>query len=167
MQLIGTDTASGSLSSLAVSSIPATYEHLIVILYGRGSSSSGPATEVQLTFNGDSGANYSYQNFTSINTTVAGASAAGQTSIACGCIPNDGAGSSYAGQILIDVCNYKNTTFYKTACCAQAWTTATASDGNLRNVGSAWASTTAITNVTMVLAAGNFNVGSSLWVYGY
>lgn len=168
MQLIGYTASSGSVSSLSVT-VPATFEHLIAIFSGRSSYSSSFPSEIGLRFNGDSGSNYSYQIQTAINTTIAASSAASQTSIACGAIPNDtGGATSYAGQIIIDIANYKNTTFYKSAACCQGWTTATTSQGSYRNVGSAWTNTAAITSVAVVdLSGGNFKSGSTLWVYGY
>lgn len=169
MQLISTQTSTGSSNSLTASSIPSTFNHLLVVFYGRSDYATSFPSSVGLQFNGDTAGNYSYQIQTAINTTLAASSAVTQTSLAVAAIPNDNGGvASYPGQFVIDIINYKNTSFFKSAACCQGWTTATAAQGSYRNFGGSWANTAAINSVTLLeLSGGNFKNGSTMWVYGY
>lgn len=151
---IATVTApGGSSSQLVMSSIPATYTDLVLVING------GQATADQsysLRFNGDTGSNYS-------NTQIVGngstATSNRNTSQTRGFIHST-AMNSLADTIIVSIQNYSNSTTYKTAI----------SRGNsvsYRVVSSVvlWRSTSAITSIT-VLGDANFLSGSTFTLYG-
>jgi len=106
-QTLGSDTTFGSIA------VPSTFDHLQVMLTGRGNAAvtSGGVT---VRFNGDSGANYNTAVLRNINATPSGYSTIGATTCEGGILPGASATASYAGHAIWEILNYRGTTFYKT-----------------------------------------------------
>jgi hypothetical protein len=166
-QQIQTITASGSSSTLAATSISQSFDNLRIVVTGRSSGSAAYYSDIRLQLNGDTGANYNLQIFETINATVTAAASANQNYLTIGALPSSTAAANFAGQFVIDIINYKNTTFYKTVGNVSAWCTATVAQGQREDIGGAWANTAAINAITLTDATGNFVSGSTMWIYGY
>lgn len=69
LYLISTQTLSSSTSTISFTSIPATYDHLIIKSSLRGDNSSTGAT-IAIRVNNDSSSNYSYRTALQYNTTA-------------------------------------------------------------------------------------------------
>lgn len=145
---IATTTASGGSTSVTLSSIPATYTDLILIMSG---SNSAPS-DLRMRFNGDTGSNYSATVLYGDGGSANSFRESNQTSFY-------GAFSSEANNI-INIQNYSNTTTYKTAI-------------TRANVGSyvmsmvqLWRSTSAINSVTLYVTSGSYNSGVTFTLYG-
>lgn len=154
----------GSSATLDATSLSGAYSHLRCYFQGR---SSDPATSVQLnlTFNGDSGANYDYLRLIGTNAAAAGAASFAQTSIFLGYMCGAGAPSGSAGIGVFDIPNYAGTTFHKQlkGGVGVRYDTSTAeTEDNFGN----WRSTAAISQITLTPAAGSFIAGSRLSIYG-
>ncbi len=161
-QLLGSDVA-----SVTFSAIPGTYRHLKLVIYGR-STEATTNNFIYLQFNGDTGANYDYQQSIIVNTALAAANAYAQTKIALGQIA--GASAPTAGmvgacEILIPL--YAGTTYNKIlqTCCSAIIGTS-GSNTQVGQFSGQWRSTAAITSIVILLAANDFKTGSILSLYG-
>jgi hypothetical protein len=151
---IATVTApGGSSSQLVMSSIPATYTDLVLIING-GQSTADQTYSIR--FNGDTGSNYSNTQIVGTGSSVTSNRNTSQTR---GFIHST-AMNSLSDTVIVSIQNYSNSTTYKTAI----------SRGNsvsFRVVSSVvlWRSTAAITSIT-VLGDANFLSGSTFTLYG-
>lgn len=153
--LIGTVTATGSSNVLTISAIPSTFDHLEVFLVGSGSSGSN--VDAQVTFNGDTGANYAYDR---INRFGASTSGSANWLELAGVVGTGALKDPSSFKVL----NYKNTGYNRQALAIMG---TTAGGPIIQSAAGWWNNTTnAITSIEVTLPAGNWEVGSQLWVYG-
>jgi hypothetical protein len=143
-----------------------SYTHLEIRYSARGDQVS-LSTNVNLTFNGDTGSNYDRQVMNAAATTVVGGEAIGGTSgaIATVAAASAASGNVGAGRILIP--DYRGTAFNKMALNESGRVSANSSGGvNVTNFVVQWRSTAAITSMALTLASGNFVTGSKFTLYG-
>jgi hypothetical protein len=169
LEFIGSDIAVSAAASLTVASIPDTFSHLMVIFQGRGDASGGnPWRELFLQFNGDTGANYDWEDWHIFDSGSAGVQGVAQTRLKFGStMPSAGASASRAIQAQGFVANYAGATFFKT-CNSQmfsSYSTGGFTQG-VGNFGGVWRNTGAVSQITMLPENGNFVAGSGMWVYG-
>lgn len=141
---IATTTASGGSTSVTLSSIPATYTDLILIMSG---SNSAPS-DLRMRFNGDTGSNYS----ATVLFSGGSFSETNQSSLY-------GAFSANANNI-INIQNYSNTNINKTII-----TRANVSSYVMSMV-QLWRSTSAINSVTLYVTSGSYNSNVTFTLYG-
>lgn len=143
-----------------------SYTHLRIVYSARGDQVA-TSTNINLTFNGDTGANYDRENLNGSGTTASAGEAIAGTSAAIATIAaaSAPAGSFGSGEILIH--DYRGTAFRKGAV-NSARRTAADSSGNIfvTFFGIQWRDTSAITSITLTLASGNFVSGSKFSLYG-
>jgi hypothetical protein len=159
-ELISTTVLAATATSVTLT-LPAgtstTYKHLQLRYLGQ-TASGGP--DVQLRFNGDSGANYSWHIVYGNGTSAGTASATSTNQIGFG---NASSGANAFGGAIIDILDAFNTSKNKTTRSLYG------SQGNL-TVGlwsGAWYSTSAISTITILnSSAVNFTVGSRFSLYG-
>lgn len=101
----------GGTSSIAFTSIPATYQHLQIRLLARSTQSTG-TQNVNMSLNGGPGSTW-HRVFG--NGTSTGANAQLSASVIIGQISGATAASGVFGVATIDLLDYKETTKYKTA----------------------------------------------------
>ena len=162
---IATFTATGSESTHTFSSIPSTYKDLIIHVNAR-STTSATNTEVRTRFNADSGSNYAHQRLNAANTGTTATAATSQTSSFLGFIA---AGTAPAGAIGFceALVSAYTSTFNKSVFSLNPFRTSTTTSGqNDQTVMSTWIATATITSVEVFLAAGNFEAGSTITLYG-
>jgi len=149
---IATNTLGSAASSVTFSSISGSYTDLIIIQDSQ--SSAGGYT--QITFNSDTGSNYSNTQF------YAGSGAAG-TSRTTGLTYMQTGYNTASSQVghIYQIMNYSNSTTYKTA--LTRWNDTADTVG--ASVG-LWRSTSAITSITLTQASGNYSTGSTFTLYG-
>jgi len=156
---------SGGASSVTFSNIPNTYEHLQIRCIAKTDRAETDDV-VTMTFNSDTGANYSWHSLRG-NGIVAAAGAGTSTSyisIYYGATGNSGANDIFAGSVT-DILDYANTNKYKT--------TRTLNGMDLNGSGwvylhsGNWRSTSAITSITLDQRYGsNFKQYSQFALYG-
>lgn len=159
MTAIETRTVSGSsVASITFSSIAASYKHLAIILQAR--ATGGNAWQaVRVQFNGDTAANY---ELVAWDTTGSG-TGTGRTDIDAGYISGGSTTGGYAGIAEYIIPNYASTTFFKNLA------TLGSLQGGLNRTtlnSGTWKSTAAITSVTLSLDGNNFDIGSTVTLYG-
>jgi hypothetical protein len=158
---IATTTLGSAANSVTFSSIPSTYQDLVLVInYGQTSGANGFGVQ----FNGDSGTNYSNTYLIGNGSTATSSRATNGSEVDIG----SGIGGSNAGGAItrVNFMNYANTATYKTILCRSD----NASVGTQAIVG-LWRSTSAITSMVISLA-GSFSstptalAGSIFTLYG-
>ena len=158
--IASTTVGSGGVASVSFTSIPATFTHLQVRAFAQDARASSYANSpILVTFNGDTGANYTWHSLTG-NGSVG--SSAGATALNFIYIQSARTGSF--GASITDVLDYTNTNKNKVL----------RSMGGVDNNGSGiieldsglWLNTSAITSITLTPLSPNFSQYSSFQLYG-
>ena len=150
---IATTTASGSTSQYTFTSIPATYTDLVLVIMAANAS----ASNFEITFNSDTGSNYSRTQLSGNGTSASSARESNYTSYRTLSTP---ASTSTFAIANFNIMNYSNTTTYKTLLDRGGY----ASDQAYAQVG-LWRSTAAITSIKL-LCGSNLSAGSTFTLYG-
>ena len=150
---IATTTMSGSTASYTFTSIPSTYTDLVLVIVAANAS----ASNFQITFNSDTGSNYSRTQIAGNGTSASSARESTYTSYRT---LNTPASTSIFAISNINIMNYSNTTTYKTLLDRGGY----ASDQTYAQVG-LWRSTAAINSINL-LAGANLSAGSTFSLYG-
>jgi hypothetical protein len=145
-------TLGSSTASVAFSNIPATYRDLVLVINGNTSATS----EVQLRFNGDSGANYSCVRGLGFTGGLYTDSNVNVTSTAA--IASIGTSQSTVIQQIMD---YSATDKHKSVLARSVIPTTDVVMGIAR-----WANTSAITSITALLSTGTYATGTTFCLYG-
>lgn len=157
---------SGSQASVTFSSIPATYEDLLIVVAGRADKAA-TYDDFRVRLNGDTAANYDSEGTESNNTSAVGVANLAATWFNAGWLPAASAPSGVAGSCEITLPNYARTTFHKTIHGKSALKLSSAASGfYVRHFGGWWRSTSAITSVTLFPLASNFVDNSVVTLYG-
>jgi len=155
MTLINTGGTTLTGSSITISSIPATYNHLQVIIRNALPASDA---EINLRVNGDTGANYGFTSGTDT-----GSVASTSTYWQGGDGQDNGTGTGLA---VWDIFDYANTTSRKSAVCFGLYNnTTTPANFAMQRYFYYYDSNDAINSVTVLPSSGNFTSGT-IFVYG-
>ena len=158
---ISTTTLGSDTASVTFSSIPGTYTDLILVT---NVSVTVNDNAVRLQFNNDTASNYSTTTVYGDGSSAASNRASNVTSIYSSFYvdPNANVGHNTISQIM----NYSNSTTYKTVIGRANRATANNFPG-AEAVAGLWRSTSAITEIDILTAAGgNFKTGSTFSLYG-
>jgi hypothetical protein len=157
---ISTTTLSTASASVTFSSISGSYTDLVVVFDGTAATGD---YNIILTFNSDTGSNYSWTDIEGNGSSAASYRLSNQTGIkfAYNLV---GTSTSQCNTIM-HIMNYSNTTTYKTALGRVNSATAPIYKGTTAGVG-LWRNTNAITSVKIQLITENFNSGSTFTLYG-
>jgi hypothetical protein len=150
---------SGGSASVNFTSIPATYTHLQVRCLTRSAYPTSEWFGFYLTFNSDTGSNYSYHLLRGTGAAVSGGGAANQTYILNGYMPSNGYTSGIFAPFVIDVLDYANTNKNKTARILGGFDTNNTGteNGTLAFHSGCWRNTNAITSLQLS-AGGSYNL---------
>lgn len=170
-----TTLANSTTNVVTWSGIPATYQHLLVVVQARLTETTALTDDIALTFNGDTGAHYSSltMSATNISGSLVGPSAA--TAYAGSSIPafrvaaSQGGAPVNAGGGFAWIPNYTGASFNKAAYAVSGAGNGTSSmvDGRVRFGFWNPASQAAVTAVSLTAPAGsNFLTGSQFCLYG-
>lgn len=148
---LATLTLTGTDSEIVFASIPATYRDLVLVVAGTSDSNSG----LYLRFNSDTGTNY----------TTVGMYGNGSSAISFSqslSFTNTNFISSSQGVNTVQVMDYSATDKHKTLLARASYA------GNQAQAAAArWASTSAITSITLFMDAGrSFATGTTFSLYG-
>jgi hypothetical protein len=163
---ISDSTLGGSAPSFDLTAIPATFNHLLLLIQGRGDTAA-TSTTVLLRFNNDSGANYDTELITGSGAAVATGEIVAGTSAQIADITANTGPASVFGAFTIWIPNYAGTTAQKNAFSSGGHKTTSLSGGIFnRNYSCFWRSAAAINRITLTPGAGNFVAGSRVTLYG-
>ncbi len=170
-----TTVGAGGASSVTFSSIPSTFTHLQVRALGRTDRPTYNVGSYSVTFNGDTGSNYSRHYMRGIpaspGASVDAGGGASQTFIDLGQFAGSTASSGIFGMGITDILDYANTNKNKTVRHIGAVDTNGAASGVAGFVqvsSGAWLNTSAITSLTFtpIEGASNFTQYTSFALYG-
>jgi hypothetical protein len=170
-----TTLANSTTNVVTWSGIPATYQHLLVMVQARLTETTALTDDIALTFNGDTGTHYSSLSMsaTNISGSLVGPSAASAFAVAS--IPafrvaaSQGGAPANAGGGFAWVPNYAQAAFNKAAYSVSGAGNGTSSmvDGRVRFGFWNPASQAAVTAVSLTAPGGsNFLIGSQFCLYG-
>lgn len=150
-------TLAATASSVAFSSIPATYRDLIIVV--RASMSSAVTTALTTKLNNDSGANYSFVFMANGNGSTSSYGEGGVTSLSTVAFADLTNTQITTSQI--QVMDYSATDKHKTVLVrADRVNFGTSATANR------WANTAAVTSVNFSVASGAMAIGSTFSLYG-
>src|ERR1700722_11671924 len=161
-QLISSHILGATAATITFSAIPQTYNNLRLVIQTYSDVAGINANSVSAQYNGDTGANYYFNEIYATTSISVGSaySGAGQASARYGNV-NQSENNPIIAAMTVDIPNYTGTIFTKASLgssfCALYWL----------YCGAVWTGTAAITSITLLLDSGNFAVGSSFYLYGY
>jgi hypothetical protein len=159
----------GGQSTITFSSIPATYSHLQIRGIARDSRATYVNSNLIITFNGDTGANYSWHNLQGNGGATAGRAGANQNSIRSNVLASAGAPTGAFAGYVTDILDYANTNKNKTLRSLGGVDTNGAvmgEGGFIELLSGNWRSTSAITSITLAADTPNLLQYSSFALYG-
>jgi hypothetical protein len=160
-----------STNAITISSIPSYFKSLQIRIFGMSGASGASLDTANITFNGDTGSNYSwswagsssisgYQNGGTLNT----------SSIPAVFLPRNGYSTNPYGISIINITDYSKTTKKKTLLSQTGvahGTTSSSEESIQRWYNGFWNSTSAISSITVTIAGGNFyKLNSYVALYG-
>jgi hypothetical protein len=155
-------------ASFDITSIPATWTHLCIVVIGR-TDNAVTSQQIGMRFNNDSSAaNYALKESRLDGTTYTGADSLPgvSTGIRVGKMTGASSTANYPGVTEIWISGYTGTTFFKGALAKNHGFATSSTNGWLYETGGTWLSTTAINRVTIYPETGNWITGSRCTVYG-
>ena len=154
---IATSTVGTATTTVNFTSIPQTYTDIVVA----SSIQVSGNVNVFMTFNSDSGANYSFTLLQGDGSTASSGRVSNQTRIQLDSVAYPPISGSSCAPGIVQINNYSNATTYKTALIRAN----NGAVGVSAFVG-LWRNTAAITTITFVAGAVNFAVGTTFTLYG-
>lgn len=161
--LITETVTSSSQATVSFSSFSSSYRDLEIRVRGR-CTDAGADQPIRIRFNSDSGSNYDYQQ-TYMQSNVTVVQSATQTSILGGQIPAAGSTANFSGVVVVDIGDYRGTTFYKNVI-TRSGENRTGTGQRTMLTSGQWRSTSAITTIVIDFPAGNFVDGTVVSLYG-
>ena len=150
MTPIATNTLTATGTTVTFSSVPQTYTDLTLIIAGN----VGTLDNNNISFNGDSGGNYSVTRMYGNGSAAGSNRGSNLTAIQCGEI------ATSQSNDIIQILNYSNATTYKTLVHRSNNTSQF-----LKTSVGLWRNTAAITSVT-IYCGGIYQIGTSFTLYG-
>lgn len=166
MALISEVITSGSQASVSFAAISSSYRDLVLVVRGRGTNAS-LTVNVHVQFNNDTGSNYHTEDAHWFSAIGAASQLVSQTSAWVGTLPGASATANYAGSLKAEILAYDDTTFFKNLLSdygAHLGTGATTQGRGI--ISGLWLNAGAITEIDVILSAGNFVNGSIVSLYG-
>ena len=164
---IASATGTGSSGTITFASIPSTYVSLQVRAIMRSSATGTSFNQSALTYNSDTGNNYTQHGVYGDGTTVsteAYATGGYGAILLTGTVARSGMSSGIMGTLILDIHNYASTSQYKTA--------RSLSGGDANGTGRVvlnsglWLSTSAINSITLNAISGNWTTDTVIALYG-
>ncbi len=148
--------------------VPGTASHLQCILIARGDTAA-VIVDSRWRLNGDAGANYDEENarFGGNPPVLGGYGVVASAFAECGAVPAATAPASKAGVVLVDIPLYATTAFFKELLSRQGSSIGnTAADQLVGLTHTTWRNAAIVDRIQVFPAAGNFVIGSALYIYG-
>jgi hypothetical protein len=156
---------SGGAATIDFTSIPATYTDLKLVISGR-TTEANYYSNLIMTFNGSSAANYSFLRFIGIGSgTSTDGPFTGQSNIYIGETDGSTATANTFGSFDVYILNYTGST-YKSISIDKAMENNSSTNYILGFVAALWSNTSAINRITLTPTSGNFVQYSTAYLYG-
>lgn len=155
----------GGAASITFSAIPSTHENLRLTLMGR-TTQAATSTLITLTFNGDGGANYDYQQVFGVGVAEDANSGAAATSLPCGTLSGSTAPAGVASQSILEINGYARSIFQKAITMLYGTKVGIAAANSSVVLQGWWRNTAVISSIVLTPASGNFAEGTVASLYG-
>jgi hypothetical protein len=168
LYLISTQTLASANSTISFTSIPATYDHLIIKGTLRGDNAGTGAT-IAFRMNNDSGSNYSYRTVLQYNISniYSPYSATSDSFMYIGTATGGTAGTNMWGPLDAMIGDYRGGLFKSVFATSGNMLTTDGADKQTMIAGNLWKSTSAINRVDVIHASsGSWIAGSTVSLYG-
>lgn len=153
-------------SQIEFTTIPGTFRSLAIAYYGHCDAAVVNAN-LQIRFNTDSTALYSYGGLQNSSTTLTGHDGLAQTSAVVGVVPGASGSGSAMGSYWIVIPGYTIGTRYKSFTAVGGYRdTDTAGGVHARQEYGTYQSVAAISNIRLFLSSGNHGIGTVCTLYG-
>lgn len=158
-------TLGASAASIDVTGISATYANLMMSIYARGDTASA-STNTLMRFNGDTAANYDYQQLHGAGASATAVETFAATSSIVMVAPANTAGANLFGSAEVFIPHYAGSTNNKQFVSIAASKFGTTTGLLFVDIfGGGWRSTAAINQITLFPAAGNFVAGTRVTIH--
>jgi hypothetical protein len=165
MTQIADTTLSTTAADITFSTIPSTYNHLMIIISGRTSSAGENGTSLSVQVNGDTGTNYRFSRnvtYASAGSTVTVTSGDSQTALRLGNLWAGKVSGDFMANAQMIFPDYKSTTLRKTMLFSGgAFTDAPGTGTGFAQ----WQNTNAITSIK-IFSTSNLDIGTRATLYG-
>jgi hypothetical protein len=158
----------GGSANVSFTSIVGTYKHLELRMLARDSRATYGITDIQVTFNSDTAANYSWHLLMGDGASATADAGASSSNILLKGLSGTSTGVAY-GAGVFSVLDYANTNKYKTTRALMG----TDVNGTVGGLGGriglssgSWRNTAAVTSITLTPLTANFTQYSSFALYG-
>lgn len=162
MKLIAKNVLGADATTITFSSIPQTFDDLVMVLSPRASVSGWPG--MLMRFNTDTGSNYSYRIIEGSGASASSFSGTSTTSIIAANLGGAGTTANTFGNIEIYVPNYTSSAYKPVSSTSVSETNATTA--YIDAIAGLWSSTAAITQIDVLPSTGYFVTNSSFFLYG-
>lgn len=164
--LFNDQTLGGAAALVTVSSIPAGYAGLEMVIQTRATGAV-TLSQLQIRFNGDTGANYDRNGVNGLGPgTVTDVEALADTSAIVGVIPGSPVTrAAMAGAFTITIPNYSGTTFEKSYVAVGGFVDSTSAQNSVRTTVGSWRSTAAISSLVLATNGTSFAAGTRVTTY--
>lgn len=161
--------AAGNATLGSYTPIPSTFRHLRIHIVARGAAAS-QYVNVRMRFNNDSSAVYNHEQLYGFAATPGAGETLSDTSFLLGDMPGSTTVAGSCASWTVTINDYARTNFWKSIIVEtslQAQTSAGQASVLWRKSWAGfWRSTAAITRLDVISGSGNFDVGSTITVYG-
>ena len=155
---IATTTLGSAATTLDLTSIPATYTDLRLVVVGADNDSAG--YNIRFQYNNDTGNNYSFTDLRGDGSSASSLRVSNDNYIFAGSMPAD---INVPFLATLDIFSYAGST-YKTTLVESS--TDKNGSGSTRRLVGLWRSTSAITSVKLISNGGTYKAGTTATLYG-
>ena len=159
----------GGAANVTFSSIPSTYKHLQIRGIAKGSRATYGNDNLNIQFNSDTGANYSWHKLQGDGSAASAGGGASATRMVANALAGLGAPTNTFSAHILDILDYANTDKYKTLRGLDGVDvngTVAGYGGVIELHSGNWRSTAAITSVTLFAGDPNFVQYTTFALYG-
>jgi hypothetical protein len=160
---IETVFGTGSSGTVTFSSIPATYKHLQIRISAR-SNDDNAISNLRMTMNGDSAANYSWHFLQGYGSGLWSSAGTSASLISLRDILS-GTSGNLPGVVIIDLLDYTDTNKFKTVRALGGLTNGS-TQTQVSLISGNYRSTTAVSSLSLSIALGSFITSSRFTLYG-
>jgi hypothetical protein len=150
-------------ASILIENIPQIYKHLLIWSAGRNDNVGTNSDYMTGVYNGDTGNNYTDQNFFAVDTSLTGAIGTSQSNFNCGLLAQNGRAAGDVCTSVTFIPNYSSDVFRK-----NSFTLATLPYGGIAMFSARWNNVSPITSIELDCntASENIVAGSAFSFYG-
>jgi len=163
-EAIASTSISSTTATITFSSIPSSYEHLQIRVYARNSDSASNRF-MTLTFNSDTGTNYTRHYLEGNDSNLSAVGTLGETSCTVGRMAANSAAANTFGSAIIEIVDYASANKYTTVRAFGGFDTSNTT-GYLQFASGLWLNTAAVSTITLGFTSGSFLSGSTASLYG-